>query len=272
MGCNCECLHKNPESKYEMTDGIIPGLGVKGNFNEIKNIITENDYDLINENKSENNDENMNNNDNINDKEKNSVSLILNQDEKRETDNIFESLKNTNLKTEVSRNNPKRQITYDSSMQSKIQELYESIFDYFNEVRTNPENFKKIAEEHNVGDVIEKVIDSSYTCNNLIINSYYNLLLSSYINNFTNDGEDNNKLLEEIEKEEKIKNCDKKLFVVDGDINNPNEVVWKLIKDNKDISYETFFSNSIEFIVISCQPMLEEQKFKSYFLLLFKKN
>ena len=36
----------------------------------------------------------------------------------------------------------------DSSIMSKIQELYESIFDYFNEIRTEPQNFEKISEKH----------------------------------------------------------------------------------------------------------------------------
>ena len=49
----------------------------------------------------------------------------------------------------------------DSSIMSKIQELYESIFDYFNEIRTEPQNFEKISERHGVSDIIQKVINDS---------------------------------------------------------------------------------------------------------------
>ena len=46
-------------------------------------------------------------------------------------------------------------------LMSKIQELYESIFDYFNEIRTEPQNFEKISERHGVSDIIQKVINDS---------------------------------------------------------------------------------------------------------------
>lgn len=61
------------------------------------------------------------------------------------------------------------------------------------------------------------------------------------------------------------------MFAEDGDINEPNEVVWKLIENNKDIAYENFFSNEVECLVISCQ-MMENQKFKCYFLFLSKRD
>ena len=276
MGCKCNCLNKNPESNNEMIDGKFPSLGLKENhkdkFYEIININTEND-DYFNEDKNGNKDENnidkINNQININNNEK--IDNSLNQDNKKELDDILENLKSTYLRTEVSRNNPRRLINYDSSIQSKILELSDNIFEYFNEVRTKPGEYQAIAEEHNVGDIIQKVINSQNPRNNLIINTFFNLLLSSYINDSTNDVDDKNKLLEQIEKEERMKNYDKKIFIVDGDTMNSNEVVWKLIKDNKDIAYDTFFSNSIECIVISCQPLIENQ-FNCFFLFLSKKN
>ena len=282
MGCNCNCLRKEPESNNEMVYGVIPGIGISNNdnLNEIININTENDNEEEDNNaneKDKNNDniitENINDNikDNakVNDNENNNLnnSLSLKDEEKNE---IYDKLKVSNAQTGLSRNTPRRIISNDSSAVSKIQDLYESIFEYFNEIRIKPDKFKKIAESHGVLDIIQKVIEDSNSCNTLIINNFYNLLLSSYLNNYTNDGEDNNKLLEEIEKEEKIKNFNKKLFVIDGDIDNSNEVVWKLIEKNKSIAMETFFSNAIDCLVISCQ-MINNQNFKCYFLFLSKK-
>ena len=120
-----------------------------------------------------------------------------------------------------------------------------------------------------VWDILQKFTNDSNSCNNLIANSYYNLLLSSCINNNTADGENYEQLMELIEKEEKIKNYNKKLFVIDGDINEPNEVVWKLIENNKDIAEKLFFSNSVECLVISCQ-ICNPGNFKCYFLFLSK--
>ena len=290
MGCDCKCLLKDPESNNEMVNGIIPGLGIKSSkqedLNEIKNINSDNEdennqkgngknniykknNDYINTDNNDNINENKNNEDNKNILEKNSLS-IEEKDEINKNDDNLEHLKKANAHTELSRNAPRKMISNDSSIMSKIQELYESIFDYFNEIRTEPQNYEKIAEKHGVSDIILKVINDSNSCHNLIINSFYNLLLSSYINNITYDGEDNNKILEEMEKEEKLKNFNKKMFVEDGDVNDPNEVVWKLIENNKDIAYESFFSNEIECLAISCK-MLEKQKFKCYFLFLSKR-
>ena len=291
MGCDCKCLLKDPESKNEMVNGIIPGLGIKSSKKEdlydIKNINSDNEdennemqngknniykknNDYINTDNKDNINENKYKEDNMKILEKNSLS-IENQDEINKKDDNLEHLKIANVHTELTQNGPRKMISNDdSSIMSKIQELYESIFEYFNEIRTEPQKYEKIAEKHGVSDIILKVINDSNLCHNLIINSFYNLLLSSYINNITNDGEDNNKILEEMEKEEKLKNFNKKMFVEDGDVNDPNEVVWKLIENNKDIAYESFFSNEIECLAISCK-MLEKQKFKCYFLFLSKR-
>lgn len=284
-GCNCNCLMKDPESNHEMINGAIPGLGVsnRDNMNEIMNIVTENDNEgednniyekeKNNENKiSENINTNLKNNEIVDDNKINNLnnSLSLEEEEYNKKKENLDKLKISSNQTRLSRNTPRRMISYDSSEMSQIQNLCESIFDYFNEIRTKPDNFEKIEEENEILEILQKVINGSNPCNTLINNNFYNLLLTSYINDYTNDGEDNNKLLEEIEKEEKLKNYTKKIFVEDGDINNPNGVVWKLIEKNKNIALETFFSNSIDCLVISCQK-INKQKFKCFFLFLSKK-
>ena len=293
MGCDCKCLLQNPESDNEMVNGIIPGLGIKSSkkedLNDIININSDNEEDnndkhndKVNTNKENNDNINVENNDKdnmnenkINEENKNFIEkkslLIQEKEEINKKDDNLEHLKIPKINIETSGNAPKKMISNDSSIMSKTQELYESIFDYFNEIRTEPKKFEKIAEKHGVSDILQKVINDSNPCHNLIINNYYNLLLSTYINDITTDGEDNSKIIEGIEKEEKLKNFNKKLFTVDGDVNEPNDVVWNLIENNKDIAYENFFSNFVECLVISCQ-MMEKQKFKCYFLFLSKKN
>ena len=274
-GCNCNCLLKNPESNNEMVNGIIPGLGLKSSGkddNEIININTENDVykeeeDII-EKKNNNNSLLLKNQEQVQEKEEEEEK----EDEKEEEENGLDNLR-INTKTGLSRNAAQEINRNDSSIASMLQELVESIFDYFNGIRTTPEDYEKAAEDHGLGDIIQKAINSPNPCNNLIVNFFYNLLLSSYINNNTDDGEKNKNLLEEIEKEEKIKNYNKKLYVAEAEISNPNEAVWNLIDSNKDIAFETFFSNNIEYLVLSCQKKDNDNKmFKCYFLLLLKGN
>lgn len=245
MGCECNCLNKDAERNEEMVNGIIPGLGImreSDDLNEKENIL--NDININTEN------ENIN-------------KLNLSKEIPLEQENI--------LKTGPSRNNYRKIISYDSSLVSRIQNQIESIFDYFNELRTEPENYEKDAEEYGFSDLIQKIKNSHIPCNNLIINSFYNLLLSSYINNYSEDKNDNN-LIRAIENEEKLKNYNKNLYLVIADINKPNEVVWKLIEKNKDIAYETFFKNNFEYLIISCHQIPDNENFKCYFLLLSKKN
>jgi len=263
MGCNCNCLRKENENKNEMVNGMIPGLGIgeeKNNQkdNEIKNLVTEND-----------NEENLKP---LN-MQMNNINLNTINEDNQDT-NPYRNAENQNqLKTvpEFPANGLKKKISNDSSFMSKIQEINESIFDYFDEIRTNPQNFERIAEEHEVGDVLSRAIKSKITCNNLIMNSFFNLLLSSYLQDYTVEGDDCEKLLESIEKEEKLKIFNKKLYVCMGELNNPNEVIWALLKNNKEKAYELFFSNNIESLVISCQIINNNKNFRCYFLFLSKK-
>lgn len=276
MGCKCNCLAKAQEENHEMIKGIMPGDNIIENkkedlLNEIKNINTEtNNFDKEKiDNSNLDNDNLSNENEKINEDEDEEV---LNQDKNIEKEEFREKLKSTNyLALSCNNNIFKNKESYESdSVMSKIQELYESIFEYINDIRTDPENYQEDAEEHGVGNIIKSIINASAPCTSLIINSFYNLLLSAYINNITSDGEDEQNILEEINKEEKIKNFNKKLFIISGDINNSNEVVWKLIQDNKDIAYETFFTNNIDCLAISCQKGQEKNTFKCYFLVLSK--
>ena len=264
MGCNCNCFQKNPEFNNEMVDGAIPGLGKKAskfdNFNEIKIINTENDDGIYLNDKEKNE-----NNDNINEYNNEKNNSLLIKEENNENDENSNNLKYANIQT-----GPNRILSVESSLLSKMQDLSETIFDYLNEIRAAPEDYEKNAKEHEVSDLLQKVINDSISCNNLISNPYNNLILSSCINNNTVDGENNEQLMEMIEKQEKIKDYNKKLFVIDGDINEPNEIVWKLIENNKNIAYDTFFSNSVESLAISCQK-INHEKFRCYFLFLSKK-
>ncbi len=254
--CNCNCLHKEQEGKLEMVNGKVPGVGENNNKipeTEIINIHTENDY------------------------EEDKIITQRNVEQIREENNGEEKSEeeiklNNNGNVSQSQNNEKGDAQEDSSILSKLQELPETIFDYFNEIRTSPDEFKQVADEHGVMDIIQKAINAPNQSNSLIINSFFNLLLSSYINDNTDDGDNNDNIIESMEKEEKMKQYNKKLFEVEADIKYPNEAVWNLFSNNKDIAYETFFANSIEYLVISCQKKVNDnQKFKCYFLLLTKR-
>ena len=241
-GCNCKCLSKNREADNEMLNGSLPGIYKKGkkknDIYEIKNINTDENYIYDNNKENNNNSENE------------------------------QSIKLQN-KVGISRN-PQKLLQYNSSVLSMIQDLCDSIFDYFNEIRTNPEDYEEIAEEYNVGEIIQKIKNAPKKCKNIIANTTFNSLLSAFVNENVDDGENYDKLLKALDNEEKIKNYNKDLLVFEGSINNQKEAVWILIEDNKNTAYEMFFSNDIEFFVICCQIKDDFKKFKCFLLVLSK--
>ena len=165
---------------------------------------------------------------------------------------------------------PRESFSSSSSTILELLDYTESIFDYFVELRTNPEDYEKDAEEHQLSELLQKVQNSENDCRTIILNSFLNLLFNSYISTYSRD-DNNDKLIKALENEEKLKDYNQKLFSVEADISKPNEVIWKLIEDNKDIAYETFFFNDIEYLLVSCVQIPESKNYRSYFLFLEKK-
>jgi hypothetical protein len=242
MGCQCNCLNKKPEAPEEDFKNII--IKEESNVNENNEMVDNIKLGTEFGNKSE----------------------LSNEEED------INNLKNKNGNIVKSRNNNFRKIiSYDSSLLSQLQEQTESIFEYFEELRTNPEDYQKDAEEHQLTELLQKVQNSENACKTMILNSFLNLLFNSYVNNYNGDDNYDN-LIEALENDEKLRDYNQKLYTVEADISKPNEVIWKLIEDNKDIAYETFFFSDFEYVLISCVQIPESKNFRSYFLFLTKKD
>ena len=241
MGCQCNCLNKKLEGPEEDFKSIIKEDSKENEENKILSKINL-DTEFDNKSNLSNEEEDINN------------------------------FRNGNTNPKNSRNkNYRRIISYDSSLLSKLQEQTDSIFEFFDELRTKPEDYEKDAEEHQLSELFQKVQNSENACKTLIINSFLNLLFNSYVNTYSGD-DNNDNLIQALENDEKLKDYNQKLFSVEADINKPNEVIWKLIEDNKDIAYETFFFNDIEYLLVSCVQIPESENYRSYFLFLTKKE
>ena len=244
-GCNCKCLLKGREEDNEMINGSLPGIykrsKKKKDINEIKNINTDENYNYIN--KKENNSNSFEKDNDTSIKIKNKVGMSRNQQ------NVLQ---------------------YNTSVLSMIQDLCDSIFEYLNEIRAYPEDFEEEAQKYDLVDIIQKVKNSPIRCKNIIVSQTFNSLLTSFVNEYVDEDENYEKLLEALDNEEKIKNYNKNLLVFDGEINNQKDAVWNLIEDNRNTAYEIFFSNDVEFFVISCQIIDDFKNFKCFLLVLLK--
>ena len=232
MGCKCNDKENNEVSK-EMLEGVTPMPYEKSKLKGKKN--------------------------------------PLNLSHESNKNNSLSSIDKEKYKADVGQtpNYTKKQ-SLDSSFISNIHSKCEEIFNYFNEIRTYPEQFIKEAEEFGVKDVINKVIEISKNCTPLIYEPFYNMTLSNLIQNNIQNGENFEKLKENVEGFEKMKNFKKFLFVVDGEVLNPKQTVWKLIKNNKDIAFDSFFNQNINYLVISCHEDKDTSSLKCYYLFLTK--
>ena len=172
------------------------------------------------------------------------------------------------LKNKLS-NSIYRQNTENTDNLEANQERGQDVFDFFNELRKCPQNFLDEAKIHDVGDVIESAEKHvmSANVNYLIKNPFLNLFLDMYVQKTPFSKED---ILNELENNKQLVNYKKILYSSEAPIDKPNECIWNLIKDNKDIALKEILYKKSDYFLVSTVAMSETSKIISYFLFLKK--
>ena len=151
------------------------------------------------------------------------------------------------------------------------QKRNEDIFDFFNDLRNNPQNYKLEAEKYNLNDIISSAIErrSTESLNNLIKNPFFNLFLDTYIRKTPYSKEN---ILENIENNEQLKIYKKNLYTSESSADNINECVWNLLKDNKDKALDEILYKKIDYFIVSTFYVPDRKVIMAYFLFLKKNN
>ena len=153
---------------------------------------------------------------------------------------------------------------------SLVQRRNDEIFDFFNDLRNNPQNYIEEAENYDLKDIISLAKERRCSDNlntNLIKNPFFNLFLDSEIKKTPYSKED---ILINIENNEQLKNYKKYFYVEESSIENPNESVWNLLKNNKDKALDEILFKKIDYFIVSCFFEPEKKIVKTYFLFLKK--
>ena len=153
---------------------------------------------------------------------------------------------------------------------SLVQHRNEEIFDFFNDLRNNPQNYIEEAEKYNLADIISSAKERRCSDNlntNLIKNPFFNLFLDSEVKKTPYSRED---ILNNIENNEQLKNYKKYLYIEESSIENPNESVWNLLKNNKDKALDEILFKRIDYFIVSCFFVPEKKNVMTYFLFLKK--
>ena len=146
----------------------------------------------------------------------------------------------------------------------------DEIYNYFNDLRNSPKNFLEEAKKYDLADFITsaETKKNSENINTLIQNPFFNLFLDSYVQKYRYSKEE---VMNSLEQNVQIKIYQKNLYSSEGSIENPNECIWNLIKENKDIALNEILYKTIDYIIISTISIPNSKKLLAYFLLL-KKN
>ena len=190
-----------------------------------------------------------------------------NESNENENDNKFYS-RNRDFE-KISFNNNFEYNTDESECLTSEQKRNEEIFDYFNDLRNNPQNYLTEAEKYNLKDIIVSAKDRlvSENISNLIKNPFYNLFFDTCVRKTPYSKED---ILNNIENYVQLKNYKKNLYMVEASIEIPNESIWNLLTENKDKALDDILYKKIDYFIVSSIAIPDTKKIIVYFLFIEK--
>ena len=181
-------------------------------------------------------------------------------DEEGKKDTIKKSLYNFSQ-------NYNQQESRDSDFINDEQKQSEEIFNFFNELRKNPQNHLSEAQKYGLQKIIstaaEKALEGNIKI--LIKNPFFDLFFDKCVKASPQSKED---ILQSLEKEQQFKNYEKKLYMVEGDSHKPGDCVWNLLKQNG--NEEDIIWRDIDYLVITIMVLEDKKNFLCYFLFLTK--
>ena len=163
------------------------------------------------------------------------------------------------------------QYTEDSDCISSDQQRNEEIFDFFNDLRNNPQNYLSEAEKYNLADIISSARDRiiSENVNNLIENPFFDLFLDAFVEKTPFSKED---ILNNIDNNEQLKVYKKNLYCIETPFERPNESVWNLLTENKDKALDDILYKKIDYFIVSSMYIPDKKILMVYFLFLKKRH
>ena len=173
--------------------------------------------------------------------------------------------KESNINNIEKVNNAKE--TLDSEYLNLIQERNNDIFEFFLDLRSNPNNYIEEAKNYDLDDIITEAYNNKLYENKrmLIQNISYNLFLDSSIKKFP-DSKDS--ILFELENYTQLKDYEKNLYIVKAAFDDPKDYVWYLLKENKENALNEILYKNHDFLVVSNDSISDE--IIVYFLFLKK--
>ena len=154
----------------------------------------------------------------------------------------------------------------DTDFINSDQQKSEEIFEIFNNIRNNPNNYITEAQKYNLYNIISSAIERAGNTKILIKNPFFDLFFDKCVKASPKSKED---IIKNIEKENVFKDYEKTLYIMEGNKEKMDECVWNLIKYCAD-NGQDILAKDIDYLVITTMALDDVNKFLSYFLFLSK--
>ena len=151
------------------------------------------------------------------------------------------------------------------------EEKSEKIFQFFNDIRLNPENYINQSNDENISDLLKKADKNEYKPNTLIKNNSFFYQMREGLMNIYSTPKSDESLMEDIEnlcfKDFELK----KRYFVECPIDEEEEAIWNLLKKYENVALDELLTNNVSYCVICALPIKDSYNMKVYFLMLTEK-
>ena len=162
----------------------------------------------------------------------------------------------------------KNKNTTERELLSLEQQRADSIFDYFNQIKVNPQNFLEESKAYDLFEELNEYINSNERPL-FIKNRFYNSLLELYAKKTPS----NDKQIERsINNDLNMNKYEKNFYVVESTLQEPNNSVWILLQKNKKNILNKMLMVNISYLILYISPIENTTNIKVYFLFLQLKN
>ena len=162
----------------------------------------------------------------------------------------------------------KNKNTTERELLSLEQQRADSIFDYFNQIKVNPQNFLEESKAYDLFEELNEYINSNER-SLFIKNRFYNSLLELYAKKTPS----NDKQIERsINNDLNMNKYEKNFYVVESTLQEPNNSVWILLQKNKKNILNKMLLVNISYLILYISPIENTTNIKVYFLFLQLKN
>ena len=189
-----------------------------------------------------------------------------------------DKIENNNKENKNKKHNPPywNESTYDDLEYYMLEisdDKSDKIFDLFNDIRIYPINHKSEAENYNVKDLIEKAEKNPLKPNFLIKNESFYYQLREILLSISTTPMSDEEVKDIILNDNFFKTFDEqKIYCVKCKIENEEESVWTLLKENEDIALNNILLKYIDYCIICAMPIINSYDMKVYFLFLSNQN